>query len=246
MKTKSKYKRDRFKAIILSELTPRIKKEVYNLVKTASDSDKVDGHKNWEFGAEFDRKGRGSALNWSLYDVGSDIHNRKRLIVIQVRQFIKNPKRQFANIRKSYFLIGRNEDNSVFAHPVESRVIHHAISKGNDVIKSVQDWIFGCDYTKIQRQGDIAVIPVRKNQLKGDIYDNNEYKIKPENGSDNHFLQAYEIMIDESKHCQTVFANNPFLQHLPGVHPDIKAKGWHKIIIGKRANFYDFAAPTID
>jgi hypothetical protein len=209
-------------------------KQIKNLVNAAANAAKVDEHGSWDFGSDFDRKGRGSALNWDLYGYGRDTHSRRLLIVIQIRQFVRRSKNYFANIKKSYFLIGRNEDNTVFAHSVPSRTIHHAINNGKDVVKACQDWIFGCDYAKVIRQGDIALIPAKK--VSGEKISKTDVLIE-----NSHRLTADAIAVNGS-----VYAQNPSMLHIPGTHPTISGEGWYKVVVGNRASFHDFAAPTID
>ena len=158
------------------------------------------------------------------------------MFIVQVRKFERHYKNGFGNVQKSYFLCGRNEDNTAFAHPIESRVIHHAISKGTDIIRAVQNWIFGGDYTKVVRQGDLCLLPLKK---------------KP--GTDN--LLGTRLVLQEShellaiqivKKDGNIYAENPELWHLAGVHPVQYEQGWYKIVVGRRGNYHNFATPTID
>ena len=229
-------KRGIYNEIILSSLNNVTRKQITNLVNNVSVADKVDEHGNWEFSSEFDKKGRGYAINWDLYAFGKDYFNKKLLCVIQIRKYEKRRKNGFPNIRKSYFLLGRNEDKTVFAHAIESKVIHNAIKKGKDVIKAVQSWIFDCDYTKIIRQGDFAMIPY-KGRISEDVkIEETEILLEK-----SHLLKSSEIFKNGS-----LIAKNPVLTHIPGTHPEISGKGTYKIIVGKRSKFWDFAAPTID
>ncbi len=240
METKHTVKRDAYKAIVISSLSARLQAEVSNLVQLATNSRKIDEHGNWNFGADFDKKGRGSALNWDLYGIGRDIHSKVRLIVIQVRQYVKRRKNYWPDVRKSYFLIGRNEDKTVFAHPVQSKTVHAAIDSNKDVVKACQDWIFQADYAKVKRHGDVAAIPARK--PRGTEVGATQILIQPQDGSAGHWLETERIVTSEN--C--IYAYNIHLKHMPGTHPDVIAPGWHRIVVGRRGNFYDFAAPTID
>lgn len=234
MKTQFEVKRNSYNEINLMSLPENIRRQVAEYVNTAAKADKIDEHGSWDFGVDFDKKGRGSALNWDLYGIGVDHFSEELLIVIQIRQFIRRRKNGFGNVRKSYFLIGKNEDGRVFAHAVESRVIHAAIRKGADVILSVQNWIFDCDYTKVIRQGDLAMIPVKK--AAAPQLETEEYVIEH-----SHKLTADEIRLNGS-----LYAKNPHLFHMPQTHPEVRGTGWFKIVVGNRAKFWDFAAPTID
>jgi hypothetical protein len=228
-------KRDSYNAIVMSSLDPDLRNQANELMVDAQSSAKTDEHGNWDFGCEFDRKGRGSALNWDLYGVGHDAHSGKLLIVIQVRQFIRRSARRFPEVRKNYFLVGTNEDASTFAHSVESRVIHSAIKAGRDVVLSVQNWIFDGDYARMVRHGDLALIPCSKRPSAPTA----PRKKMVLEGS--HELSATAIR--QNGH---LYAKNPTLTHAPGTHPTVKVEGWYKVVVGNRAEFWKFAAPTID
>lgn len=227
-------KRGSYNEILLESINNETKKKIMNLIKEASNANKIDEHGSWDFGAEFDRKGRGSALNWDLYAYGFDYFSKKLLVIIQIRQYVLRKKGYYPQIRKNYYLLGRNEDGHSFAHSIESNVIHSAIRKNKDVILSVQNWIFGYDYKKIIRQGDIALVPIKK------------VTAQPIEGS--------QLLIEESHHltaemiCQNgnVYAKNPTLVHLKEVHPTVKGNGWFKVMVANRASYWKFAAPTID
>lgn len=49
--------------------------------------------------------------------------------------------------------------------------MHAAIKNGNDVIIAVQNWIFGDDYSKLTRQGDIAFSEVPMTTINGEKRD---------------------------------------------------------------------------
>ena len=217
--------RGRYNEIPLTSLTDVTRKQVQNLVTKATDARKIDEHGGWDFGCDFDRKGRGSALNWDLYAYGKDYHTKRFLCIIQVRQAFRRAAKHFLNVRKSYFLLGKNEDESVFAHPIESRVIHSAISLNKDVIKAVQSWIFNCDYKRVIRHGDIALVPVKK-------VPNGQTEQCPYILENSHNLNAERIISNGS-----LFALNPELSHISGVHPTVKADGWFKVIVGKRSSY---------
>lgn len=203
------------------------------LVNAAATAAKVDEHGSWEFGAAFDGKGRGSALNWDLYGIGADVHTGEALIVIQIRHYEKRRKNWFASVRKNYFLLGVNEDGTTFAHCVRAQVVQSAVARGVDVILAVQDWIFSCDYRRVIRQGDLALIPARP---AGDWIMETPLTLEK-----SHLLEC-----DGARQNGHLYALNPQLTHLPGVHPHIEAHGWYRVITAKRADYWKFAAPTID
>src|SRR5262249_20524609 len=76
--------------------------------------EELDGQA-WEAGIASDKKQRGSSVNVGVYS----FDERQQLAVVQVRQCVFHPRR-WNKVRKDYYLIGRNENGSAFAHPVNS------------------------------------------------------------------------------------------------------------------------------
>lgn len=235
MTTHSDVTRGRFAEIQLKSVDRDTVKLIAEMVGEASTGTHVDEHGTWEFGAELDRKRRGIALNWDLYGYGQDVHSGQLLAVIQVRQYHKQCANWWPSIRKNYFLIGHNEDGTVFAHAVQFGVVRSAIRRNKPVIQAVQDWLWDADYSRIVRQGDIGLVP-RKAKPRGE-------PVEPTlTVEDSHQLSATEIRRD-GKH---LYALNPDMIHLPGTHPPVSATGWYKVVSAKRASTWDFAAATLD
>ena len=222
--------------IPMHSLDAETRERVAALVADAASASKVDEHGSWEFGiTRLNRRGtRWAALKWDLYGYGTDAHSGAPLAVIQVRQAVSG--RRWTQVRKNYYLIGTNEDGTAFAHPVHANVVHAAIRAGQDVVKSVQDWVFGGDYAQMLRQGDLALIPLRRAQ--GERTPLQTMLIE-----DSHALEASEIRFGGGG---VVYAKDPRLVHTPGAHPPVAADGWHKVVSGRRAAFWRFAAPTVD
>lgn len=248
------YKRGEWDEIVLLGLPANVLEWVRNLVSRAGSADHIDEHGSWEFGIEGNGKGtRWSALNWSLYAVGLDHHSGKPLAIVQIRQSEKRSSRFYLNIRKSYFLLGENEDDTVFAHPVSANCVRRAVRDGGNIILKVQNWIFGGDYTRMVRQGDLAILPLgKKPNLKEatEFHDGNWYFRQTPSGSTR--IQIATLQESHELHAEQIWQNgnlyalNPFMRHLPETHPPIQAEGWCKVIVGQRGKFYRFAAPTID
>ena len=185
--------------------------------------------------SDFDRKGRGEAVNWSLYAAGIDIHNRKRLYIVQVRKWSNPYVNGYSSTRKNYFLIGRNEDKTVFAHVIESRVVRYAISNGIDPIVAAQSWMFSHPYAEVERQGDIGFVKVKRN-------DPSKYKLieKPELPS-NHYLASDQATVDGKG---VIYVLNPVCTH--PTHPKVNLSGWWKVVVAKRKQHWEFTKPTPD
>lgn len=212
-----------------------IKQQAEQLIKDVTNAAKTDEHGGWDFGIISSNARRGGihTLNYDFYGVGYDYHDGGFLAVVQIREFYRKKASYYPQIRKSYFLIGTNEDQTCFAHPVESRVIHSAIKSGKEVIYQVQSWIFGVDYSKVVRQGDVCLIPVTR--TPGEEIENEQVL----EGS--HHIVGKAIFKNGE-----LYAIDPVITHLPGTHPNYNLKGKYKIVVGKRARFYSFAKPTLD
>lgn len=218
--------------ILPSSLDEATRRAVDELIGAAST--RADEHGSWEFGAEFDNKGRGSAINRDLYAVGQDIHSGSLLIILQVRRYEKRHKNWWPSVRKNYFLVGYNEDGTAFSHPVSSNVIHSAIRRGADPILAVQNWMFNGDYTRMVRQGDVTLVPVKVAAAP-------EIEEIEATLEDSHRLTA-----DALRQNGHLYALNPTLVHLPGTHPTVSARGWYRVQVGQRARYWTFARPSKD
>lgn len=178
----------------------------------------------------FDKKGRGEAINWDLYGYGRDCHCRRKLAVIQVRQYQKLYKNGYANVKKSYFLIGNNEDKTAFAHPVSARAIHAAIRNGQDVVREAQGWIFGHKYEKILRQGDVGFVRAyRAGEYHGDAIV---------------IMGTHRVTGKISKRGSHLYVEDGVVTH--PTHKDEMLPGLWEIIIGRRAPYHEFVEPTAD
>lgn len=227
--------RGSYDEINMSSLDAKTASAVRNLVNAAGSAAKIDEHGSWDFGTAFDRKGRGQALNWDLYGVGNDVHAGTLLIVIQVRQFERRYKNGYGNVRKNYFLVGTNEDGSAFAHPVSAHVVRTAIRLERDVVKACQDWIFGGDYARMIRHGDLALVPLSKRPA-AEIVATERMVLE----------DSHEVTATQFRQNGHLYVQNPTLVHLPGTHPTVSGEGWYRVVVGSRADFWRFAAPTKD
>ena len=247
IKTPYKYERGYYSELIRS-CTNNIPVKLYHkwtntfddALKCISDIENqgFDEHGGWESGGEFDKHGRGTAISTDIY--GIDIG--RNLYVIQVREYSKRYKNGYSNIKKNYFLIGYNENGNPFAHPIPSTVVHGAIKKDRSIkspVKAAQAWIWGIKQEKLNtvlRNGDVAMVPVKVVPRKDVIISKGMERIV-----DSHFIYSKEIRKNGS-----IYALNPTIRHMKRQHPTIMGKGWFKVIVGNRANYHEFAAPTAD
>jgi len=208
--------------------------------KCAHDVERFGGdeHGGWVTRCDFDDKGRGEAINVDVYG----LDDTQKLYVIQVRQFIRQNKNWYPQVRKSYFLIGYNENGNPFAHSIPAATVHAAIKRDpspDSPVKAAQAWIWKINEDQlphILRNGDVALIPATKVPRNNITIETGMKRIV-----DSHWIYSKEIRINGA-----TYALNPTLRHLKGQHPTQKGKGWYKIMVADRASFHDFARPTID
>ena len=224
------FERGRYGEIKLVDLDEATRKQVRALVNDAGT--RPDEHGSWDFSAEFDGKGRGSAINWDLYAVGNDMYDRQFLAIIQVQRYELQHKNWWPTVHKNYFLVGRNEDNTAFAHPIQAQVIHRAIRDDKDVILAVQNWMFGGDYANLIRQGDIALIHVKS--VPAPEVDEQAVMV----------AESHEIVAKKFRRNRHLYALDPVISHPQ--HPMVSGRGWYRVMESKRADYWRFAPPTKD
>lgn len=193
----------------------------------------------WETGIEADKRNRGSAINCDLYGYQEE----QGLAVVQVRQAQFHPGR-YTRVRKDYYLIGHTEQGGFFAHPVTSPARSRtALESPEGVVDFVLSKVWNCrvtDLPYIERQGDVAFIPV--------------YKIP--NSAEK--LESSDVMLNEShklvgecwfdKETETYYTKRGSrLVHLKNQHSRVRAKGGcYRVQVGVRADNWGFTAPMGD
>ena len=189
-------------------------------------------------GGEWDRKSRGQQLTIDIY--GAD--EQKNLFVVQVRQSIRRRASYYLQIRKSYFLIGRNENENAFAHCVSATAIRAAINHEGDVVNPLTavnaalKWIWQTDrYMHVIRHGDVALLPVKS------------VPRHPATGAHVEMvIDSHQIWSPEIRRNGKLFARNPYLHHIKNQHPDVKCTGWCQVLVGRREPAWSFAPVTVD
>jgi hypothetical protein len=203
------------------------------------DLERPDEH-GWVTGGDWDKQGRGQQVSIDLYGIDFD----RNLYVVQVRQSIRRAASYYLQTRKSYFLVGRNENGNAFAHCISSAAVHAAIKREpeDDVIPEIVvdgalQWIWCTDrYRDIIRHGDVALLPVKAVPKIAPIDENTIMVI------DSHQLAADEIRRKNG----VIYAKNPRLHHLKNQHPDVKTTEWARVIVGRRDSAWDFSPATVD
>lgn len=191
--------------------------------------------------AEFDRKRRGTAVNVDLY--GFDFE--QGVVVIQARQSFRQYRNGFLNVRKNYFLAGRNENTgAAFRHPVGSAAVRGAIRAAPDdpaaVVAGAQRWMWDCTAKQLQaslaggmRQGDVLMV---KERGLPDGQDMGTTAVL----AGSHRVVARRIVRNVDGR---VWALDPSLQHVKAQHDQVWAdrEGWYSIRVAYADAAWDFA-----
>ena len=193
----------------------------------------------WTTGIESDKRLRGSAINVDLYGYDAD----QGLAVVQVRETVFHPRR-YNRTRKDYYLIGRTEAGATFAHPVESPArSSRAMSSAEACVRYVLAKIWDCreqDLDDIERQGDVAFVPVRNLPADAEPVLNGEAVL---------IRNTHQLTGDLWRTSDgTLYARRGArLKHLKGQHKPVRAKGgYYRVQAGHRAQNWGFTAPHGD
>lgn len=190
----------------------------------------------WTSGIE-SRKQRGAAVNVDLY--GYDLG--QQLAVVQVREARFRPNR-FTRVRKDYYLLGRTESGNVFAHSVSSPArSSHAMRSPEACVRWILAQIWQCkeaELDTIERQGDVALIPVRKLPKGGESVDG------PITFRGSHQLSGAIWRSGEQYYARC----GAWLIHTKGQHNPIRAEhsDYYRVQPGVREPVWGFTAPCGD
>ncbi len=189
---------------------------------------------------QFDRKGRGDALNIDLY-----AHDRKQdVAIVQIRQAYRRGATHFLSLRKTYALVGHTETAAPFRHPVSPTAVRKSIRANPEDpsagVAAAQRWIWRCTEKQLKdslavgmRQGDVLL--VRAHEPKDGVDVGGGFTV---GGS--HEIRADRVV-------QTpdggVFALNPTLVHAKNQHAPVYADtdGWYSVRAGREEPAWDFS-----
>lgn len=194
----------------------------------------------WEIGIESDHRMRGTAVNTDIY--GYD--GSQGLAVIQVRETVFRPGR-FSRVRKNYFLIGRNENGSAFAHcvpsPLRSKV---ALQTPESTVAWVLSKIWKVpmsDLGEVERQGDVAFIPVSRIPKGAERLEGVHEVLLAES----HSLRAREIY--QGANGALFVRRGARLVHTKRQHRCVRAKaGLYRVVVGYREKAWNFSLESHD
>lgn len=187
------------------------------------------------------RNTRGTAVNADCYGYNADQH----LAVIQVRECRFRTGR-FHRVRKDYYLLGRTEDEEVFAHPIESPArSKRAMEEPEATVRWVLARIWDCDESDLPdiiRQGDVAFVPAH-------LPPHAELLPAEPDGTSHLTIRGTHLITAESIYR----LNGTFytvrkarMVHTKGEHAPVRANGCYRIQPGLRASVWGFTAPRGD
>lgn len=188
---------------------------------------------------EFDKAGRGDAINHDLYGYDPE----RQLAVVQVRHAFRARRNGYLNVRKGYYLVGYTETGAPFRHPVSGHAIQAAArNDGNDpaeVVRAAERWIFQVtsrQYRHAVRQGDVLMFRAR-----GTPGDTAEHVGSRCTVMGTHEIRATEIRQDARGE---LWAWDPAVYHLEHDHAPVYADTvdhWYVIRPGREQDAWDFA-----
>ena len=181
-----------------------------------------------------------TAVNADLY--GYDWE--QDVAVIQIRQATQG--RRWKVVRKTYALVGHNENGNPFRHPVSSAAVRGAVRAHPDdpkhAVKRVQSWMWDCSILQLEealasgcRQGDVLMVRVRKS--KSFVALENRVIVL----GDSHKILASSLYKD-SRGDGSVIALNPSMIHTKGQHDPVCApvEGYYSIRLAREARSWTF------
>lgn len=191
----------------------------------------------YQTGIESDKRHRGTAINVELF--GHD--ENTGLVVIQVREAVFHPRR-YTRVRKDYYLAGRNESGTIFAHPVSTPArSKKALETPQKTVEAVLCRVWDCTpdaLPLIKRQGDIALIPAPL--PAGSVETGNCVTLR-----ETHKITGKIMLAPDGR----LYCERAMVKHTKGQHAAIRktARGaWYRIQEGARAKTWGFTRPTAD
>jgi hypothetical protein len=198
--------------------------------------EEVRAEAGWTKGIEWTHKRRG------FYDAQSiDVYGYalapQLLAVIQIRRTTRH--RYGQDVRKSYALVGRDEGDQVFSHPLPSsprRMRDLDAATPEDVVAWAESKIFGVPVSQLGsviRQGDIAIIPVRAIPATADPI------AESESLHTWTFAGSHEVVVDGDiwDHPGGLYARGLVeISHGPGQHAAVSFEGRCRIVVGSRGD----------
>ena len=139
---------------------------------------------------------------------GRDYHDRRLLLLIKDNHKGKD----------YYYLCGNLSNNKAFAEEMPRTVVLKA--RKQDRILAAQSWLYGADYTKILRQGNVGLLSEEPDK---DAFEINGKMLQIEN----HLFVGEKVKTTRDQ----FWFYNCNLFHLTKKHKDIYLKGWGRMLV---------------
>ena len=187
---------------------------------------------------EFDRAGRGDALNVDLYGHCP----AQNVAIVQVRHAFRRARKHHMNLHKDYVLCGFNElTHAPFRHPVSAKAVRASIRKhGFDPatpVYAAQRWMWQVTEKQLAvsvRQGDMLLVPASRKPAGTTIPD----QVHLVGGS--HEVRSPHIVVGRTGR---VFAWAPTIWHTKGQHAAISAgeRRWYSVRVAQEEEARDWS-----
>jgi hypothetical protein len=188
---------------------------------------------------EFDRAGRGDAVNHDLYgwDAGQNVG------IVQVRHTFRRYRNGYTNSRKTYVLAGFNETGTPFRHPVSASAVRGAVRVDGDpvaVVRAAQRWMWKVTDKQLAagiRQGDVLMVPERRSPPADATVLGGVATL-----ADTHEVSSRQIVRWDGS--PFIWAVNPRIRHLRAQHETIRPiehDGWYSVRVADEEPAWDFS-----
>ena len=193
----------------------------------------------------------GTDRTWTAFNV--DVYGfdeQSGLVVVQARYAWKRGRYGYTNVHKDYYLIGHNEDGSVFSHPVPSPRRSRRAMDGppENTVRWCRARIWDCDEDDLDhiiRQGDVALVPVQHLPAEAEPIEARTVVIR-----ESHRVRAEQIyrVVSDDGRATYYTTGRVSLVHLRHQHPTVQVRkgGIFRVTAGRRIPVWGFTTPSAD
>jgi len=189
----------------------------------------TDEH-GWKSGFSGDgvKAGNNHGYNLTRVEIIAEDASREMAVILVINIF-KRKATHYPTIKKTRYLIGRNENGIAYAHPIPALPAMRKTS-GAACIDAVCCWIWGIESQQLaglRRCGDTAAVRVLA-PPRGAL----RLPVKKIGIIDSHIIDhARDIMYTD----RAVYIRGGYLIHTKHQHPAARVPTtWHQIVIGRR------------
>lgn len=193
---------------------------------------------------DFDEKRRGGYVKFNLLL----LDHEKKLAIIQGRQYLQWKSVEHSTSRHNYYLVGLTEEGRTFTHPIPGQIAWRLVElwdRNKDWYDAFLRWAFKVDdSSRIIRQGDVALIELKKKPVGLNWTSQNKVKI-----NNSHEIHGDVMFAQNGEKHYIIVPNDSIvtLVHLRNQHATIQIKpGIYRIGIARSAALWDFSGRVVD